>query len=58
MEETIYTIKEVAIKLKCSVQTIRNHYRSGLLKSVKIGGRRFIRLEDLRAYLGGKTDGK
>lgn len=42
---------EVAAELHVHVQTVRTHMRAGVLRSVKRGGRRFIRRSWLDAYL-------
>jgi excisionase family DNA binding protein len=50
------TVAEVAETTGLHQRTVRRHIHSGRLKSVLVGGRRLVRVEDLRRFIdGGKS---
>ncbi len=52
----LLTITEVARELDWSPFTVKRLIRAGVIPSVRFPGRRpyFVRLDDLRRYVGGK----
>ena len=50
-EKLLYRVKEVAADLSLSRSTVYELVRSGVLPSVRIGGSRRIRGEDLARYV-------
>lgn len=47
----LYTLYQVAEYAECSIVTVRNHMAKGALETIKIGGMRRVREEQLRRYL-------
>jgi excisionase family DNA binding protein len=57
-EEELYTVDEVADRLKVNQQTVRNWIDRGTLTAVRVGARRVrIRSVDLNAFLGSEAFG-
>src|ERR1041384_989486 len=52
MEQTLYSVDQVAARLGLHVRTVRNYVRSGRLKAVRIGKQYRIAREDLEALTG------
>jgi excisionase family DNA binding protein len=50
-ERATRTLKEAAARLGVSTKTVTRESEAGRLKTVKIRGRRLVRIEDLEAYL-------
>ncbi len=51
-EKLLYRVNEVAADLSLSRSTVYELVRTGVLPSVRIGGSRRIRGEDLARYVG------
>jgi len=51
IEPLVYNLSEVAQALRLGLSTVRNLVASGEMKTVKLGDRRLVRVEDLRAFL-------
>ena len=51
MKETIYTVKEVAAKLRVSIWTVRRRLHAGELQGIRVGHQWRIRENALNAYL-------
>ena len=59
MEEPMYTVQEVANRLKANPETVRRWLRQGKLKGIMPGGQKLgyrIRESDLRKFLGREND--
>ncbi len=52
MEETLYSVEQVAERLGLHVRTIRNYVRDGKLPAVRIGKQYRITQSDLDAFTG------
>jgi excisionase family DNA binding protein len=52
-EPMVLNIPEAARALRLGEATVRAKIANGELRSVKIGDRRLVRVEDLRAFLAG-----
>ena len=52
MNETLYTVEQVAERLGLHVKTVRNHVREGRLKAVRIGKQYRIAAADLALFTG------
>ncbi|MGW2922528.1 helix-turn-helix domain-containing protein [Streptomyces angustmyceticus] len=52
MEESLYSVEQVAERLGLHVRTIRNYVRDGRLPAVRIGKQYRIAHEDLEAFTG------
>jgi excisionase family DNA binding protein len=52
MEETMFSIEQVAVRLGLHVKTVRNYVREGRLKAVRIGKQYRIAAADLAAMMG------
>ncbi len=50
----IYDLKDLSVKLKISVRTLREYVKRGELKAKKIGKTYFVTEPNLIAFLGGK----
>jgi excisionase family DNA binding protein len=48
------TVAEVAETTGLSPKTVRRHIASGRLKSVLVGGRRLVKVDDLRRFIDGE----
>lgn len=51
-----YTVDEISEASGYTPETVRRHISEGTLKSVKLGGRRFVPEEDAVKYLKGTPD--
>ena len=49
--QPIYDLKDLSIKLKISVQTLRTYIKAGKLKAKKIGRAYFVTEPNLAAFL-------
>jgi excisionase family DNA binding protein len=47
----MYTVDEVAEKLRVSPATVRTLIRQGELKAIRVGGQLRVRREDLEEYI-------
>ena len=60
-EPLVYTVREAAEQLRIGYSTVREEIRTGQLRSFKVGRRRLVSGEALRAYVrerqGGGFDG-
>src|SRR5581483_11317864 len=52
MDETLYTVEQVAERLGLHVKTVRSYVREGKLKAVRIGKQYRIAAADLAALTG------
>ena len=48
------TVAEVAEATGLAQRTVRRHINSGRLRSVLVGGRRLVKVEDLRRFIDQK----
>ena len=46
--EEVMRIREAAIELKCTGQTIRNYIERGLIRKHKVGGKVYLFAEDIK----------
>jgi excisionase family DNA binding protein len=51
LEPLVLDIPEVARALRVGVSTVRKMITAGKLKSIRLGDRHLVRVEDLRAFL-------
>lgn len=51
LNEKTYTIKELAMVLKCTPQTIRNYIKSKKIKAVKVNNRVYITQSALDQFI-------
>jgi excisionase family DNA binding protein len=51
IEPMLYDIYEVALALRLGASTVRKMVSAGEIPSIRIGSRRLIRVEDLRAFI-------
>lgn len=51
-----WSVEEVAMSLGVSRRLVYELIRTNALRSVKVGGRRLVRHDDLKSYLDGLTD--
>jgi excisionase family DNA binding protein len=51
IEPMLYDIYEVALALRLGASTVRKLVSAGEIPSIRIGNRRLIRVEDLRAFI-------
>jgi predicted site-specific integrase-resolvase len=55
-EETpIYDLKDLSVKLKISVRTLREYAKAGKLKAKKIGKAYYVTEPNLMAFLGSES---
>jgi excisionase family DNA binding protein len=54
MEETFYTLEEIAEKLKVSYMTVYRWVKDGKLKAVKAGKQYRVTLTELNIFLNSK----
>ena len=55
MEEKIYTVEEIAEKLKVKNYTVREWLRTGQLKGFKMGGRVWrVKESELKKFINGR----
>jgi excisionase family DNA binding protein len=48
--ENIANLKQVAEQLELSLDTVRQYVQHGLLRSIKLGNQRFVRLADIADF--------
>lgn len=53
----VYTVQEVAEKLKVDPETIRRYIKDGTMQASKLGNRYRITEEDLREFLNKTREG-
>ena len=51
MEDRVFTIDETARIFKVTRQTLVNWQKSGELRTIKIGGRTFVKVEEVERLL-------
>jgi excisionase family DNA binding protein len=51
VEPIFLTLKDAAIRLRCSPKTIRRRVKAGLIRATSEGGRKLIAIEDFYAYI-------
>lgn len=56
LDDRLMTVPEVAKHFNCSHQTVWRMINTGVLKSLKLGRNRRVRLSDLREYVNSKVD--
>ena len=55
MEEKIYTVEEIAEKLRVRTYTVRGWLRDGVLKGFKMGGRVWrVKESELQKFINGR----
>lgn len=58
VEKSHYTVKEIAIDLDVSMETVRSWIRHGELKAVDIGRGYRVPIEEYRRFLQSRTTDK
>jgi excisionase family DNA binding protein len=51
VEPIFLTLKDAAIRLRCSPKTIRRRVKAGRIRATPEGGRKLIAIEDFYAYI-------